>query len=357
MSSITRKRSKPKQKSSPPSIPFLLKEPPPSLFPSKEDLLKLFTVVAIASSVVIACNYVFTIFNRHPKPFCDSDNMTGFFHDHSISDFCEPCPNNGECSKGKLECLPGYKKHRRLCVEDGEINQTAKKLFQKADILKELDEYKSKNLGWKNDTFFYSKQKAMETMESYLETRTVSDGIKELKCPDWLAEHYKPLLCCIRQWIYRHAVLVLPICALFLLFMTFLRRVRRSHYLSTRAEQLYEQVCDILEENAMTAKTIKGESEPWVVASYLRDHLLLPRERKDTMLWRKVEELVQEDSRLDQYPKLVKGESRTVWEWQVEGSLSLKRGKKVAASKMQSVEHVHTPSTAQQMKTGKLLNS
>lgn len=30
----------------------------------------------------------------------------------------------------------------------------------------------------------------------------------------------------------------------------------------------------------------------------------------------KVEELVQEDSRLDRYPKLVKGESKVVWEWQ-----------------------------------------
>lgn len=29
-----------------------------------------------------------------------------------------------------------------------------------------------------------------------------------------------------------------------------------------------------------------------------------------------VEELVQEDSRVDQYPKLVKGESKVVWEWQ-----------------------------------------
>lgn len=29
-----------------------------------------------------------------------------------------------------------------------------------------------------------------------------------------------------------------------------------------------------------------------------------------------VEELVQDDSRVDRYPKLVKGESKVVWEWQ-----------------------------------------
>lgn len=29
-----------------------------------------------------------------------------------------------------------------------------------------------------------------------------------------------------------------------------------------------------------------------------------------------VEDLVKEDSRVDQYPKLLKGESKVVWEWQ-----------------------------------------
>lgn len=33
-------------------------------------------------------------------------------------------------------------------------------------------------------------------------------------------------------------------------------------------------------------------------------------------LCEQVEELVQEDSRVDCYPKLVKGESKVVWEWQ-----------------------------------------
>jgi hypothetical protein len=46
----------------------------------------------------------------------------------SFTDFCEPCPSNGECYQGKLECVRGYRKHGRLCVEDGDINETAKKL-------------------------------------------------------------------------------------------------------------------------------------------------------------------------------------------------------------------------------------
>lgn len=105
-------------------------------------------------------------------------------------------------------------------------------------------------------------------------------------------------------------------------------KVRRRWILSTRVEELYHQVCDILEDNALTSKKGNGETEPWVVAARLRDHLLLPKERKDRVLWKKVEELVQEDSRIDRYPKLVKGESKVVWEWQVEGSLSSLRSRK-----------------------------
>lgn len=36
------------------------------------------------------------------------------------------------------------------------------------------------------------------------------------------------------------------------------------------------------------SKSVNGETEPWIVVSWLRDHLLLPRERKDPALWKKV---------------------------------------------------------------------
>lgn len=36
------------------------------------------------------------------------------------------------------------------------------------------------------------------------------------------------------------------------------------------------------------SREVNGECEPWVVASRLRDHLLLPKERKDPVLWKKV---------------------------------------------------------------------
>lgn len=47
---------------------------------------------------------------------------------HIATDFCEPCPSNGECHLGKLECAQGYRKQWNLCIEDGDINEAAKKL-------------------------------------------------------------------------------------------------------------------------------------------------------------------------------------------------------------------------------------
>ncbi|XP_077237169.1 man1-Src1p-carboxy-terminal domain protein [Tasmannia lanceolata] len=375
MSSPTKKRPKSKHRNPPPSFPFL-KEPSPGFFPSGAEILKLFAVVGIAVSVALVCNFVVTVLNRPPKPFCDTDDP--------ISDFCDPCPNNGKCSKGSWECLHGFRKLGRLCVEDGEINQTAKKLsewvehhaceayarflcdgtgtvwFQEADISKKLDEYMlNETFASSNDIFMFTKQKAMNTVKSTLEMRTVSDGVTELKCPDWLVENYKSLTCIIRQWIYKHAFILVPVSALLIGCMRFFWRVRQSRYMATRAEQLYEQVCDILEENAMMVNSTCGEGVPWVIASQLRDHLLLPKERKNTMLWKKVEELVQEDSRADQYPKLVKGESKIVWEWQVEGSLSSKRRTKGAANKMISSERKYqiTPPQQRKLQMGEVLNS
>ncbi|XP_062145713.1 uncharacterized protein LOC133853713 isoform X2 [Alnus glutinosa] len=367
MSSTPKKRPKPNAKptsssSSSSSSLSPLMEPPQSFFPSTDEFLRLVAVLAIATFVALGCNLLATTFiNRQSKPFCDSGDLDS---PDAISDFCELCPSNGECYQGKLECVRGYRKHGKFCVEDGDINETAKKLSEwvevhlceayaqflcngigtvwvrEDDVWKELDGHElMKNVGLDSATYMYTKQRTMDAVGRLLETRRNPHGIKELKCPDLLVERYKPFPCRIRQWLTEHALIIFPVCVLLLGCTFFLLKVRRIQYLSSRAEELYHQVCEILEENALTSKSINGEREPWVVASRLRDHLLLPRERKDPVLWKKVEELVQEDSRVDRYPKLVKGESKVVWEWQVEGSLSSSRlRKKLEASKLKSAE-------------------
>nr|XP_043639795.1 uncharacterized protein LOC122610906 [Erigeron canadensis] len=306
-------------------------EPPPNLFPS--EFFKLIAVVSIAVSVAIGCNYAVNYFIRPPNPFCDND----IEFDYHNSDVCDPCPNHGICSEGKMECMSGYRRHGRLCLEDGYFNELVKNLAKRAEVraCESYSQYLCNGIGevwiqgnalWDNidndnANYLYAKQKAMEIVGSSLETRDTSIGIKELKCPDSLVVHYKPLSCCIRLWLMEHALSLVPFCALLVGFGLLLQRVRRRHYLSVRAEELYEQVCDMLEETALASGNVNGEGEPWIVASWLRDHILTPKERRDPMLWKKVEELVQEDSRLDRYPKILKGEPKVVWEWQVEGAL------------------------------------
>ncbi|WRX19069.1 Man1/Src1 [Theobroma cacao] len=353
-SSTPKKRPKPKHNSpsksstSKSSLNSIL-EPPQSLFPSKGEFFRLIAVLAIASSVALSCNFFATFFTSTSKPFCDS-NLDSI---DSLSDSCEPCPSNGECYEGKLECLHGYRRHGKLCVEDQDINETAKKFSKwlevrlceayaqslcygtvtvwarEHDIWNDLDGHElMQNFGPDNATYLYAKRRVMETIVKLLETRINSHGIQEVKCPDSLAEYYKPFTCRIRQLISNHALIIVPVCAGLVGFAMLFWNVHQKRCLSARVEELYHQVCDMLEEKALRSKSVNGGGESWVVASWLRDHLLFPRERKDPHLWKKVEELVQEDSRVDRYPKLVKGESKVVWEWQVEGSLSSSRMRK-----------------------------
>ncbi|KAF8027243.1 hypothetical protein BT93_E0225 [Corymbia citriodora subsp. variegata] len=222
-------------------------------------------------------------------------------------DDCEPCPSHGECHKGKLDCARGYRKLGRSCVEDGDINETARKLSEwvenhlcesnaqllcygmgtawvpAEEIWNDLDGHPlMKNFGWDTAIFIYTKQKAIEATGKIMQNRTEVSGMKELKCPDSVAEHFKPYTCRIRLWIFKHVLLVVPVSLLLVASAMLIWKVRCRWHLSTRVEELYHQV----------------------------------------------EELVQEDSRIDRYPKLVKGESKVVWEWQVEGSLSSSRSMK-----------------------------
>ncbi|KAK4420304.1 hypothetical protein Salat_1980600 [Sesamum alatum] len=342
MASDAKKKRRPKSSSS--SHTLSLGEPFLNALPSsRADFTRLITVVSIAAAVAVVCNFMATYLNQPCRPFC---NSTSSDLDDSLSDYCEPCPTNGICYDGKLECDHGYQKHGRLCVEDGDVNIASKKLSKwvevrlceeyaqllcsgngkswvsEDELRNYLDEYKMKDNHALGEAIYKpAKQRAMETISNLLDTRRDNQGVEEFKCTELLVNHYKPLSCAARQWIVEHASLLLPACALFMGCILIASRAYQRHHLSVRAEQLYHEVCDILEEKPLVSRS-EGEGEPWVVASWLRDHLLSPKERKNPFLWRKVEELVQEDSRIDQYPKLVKGESKVVWEWQVEGSLS-----------------------------------
>ncbi|XP_073132990.1 uncharacterized protein [Henckelia pumila] len=335
-----------------------------SLPSSKADFFRLIAVASIAAAVAVTCNFIATSVNQQPKPFCDNS-------DFSLSDRCEPCPENGLCYDGKLECGHGHRKHGKVCVEDGDINETAKIISKLAEVrlceacahfvcsgiggcwVGENELWNELHEGHTSDKdkldkaiYTFARKRANETIHKLLETRRNSQGIVEFKCPESIVDCYKPLSCRARHWMAENALLLVPACALFMGGILIASRAYRRRLLSARAEQVYHEVCDILEEKPLTSRSENDAGEPpWVAASWLRDHLLSPKERKDMVLWKKVEELVQEDSRVDQYPKLVKGESKVVWEWQVEGSLIASRKRRESQPKLK--ENVNSSSNTQ----------
>ncbi|KAL2941310.1 Ribonuclease Z [Bienertia sinuspersici] len=127
--------------------------------------------------------------------------------------------------------------------------------------------------------YVFSKERAMEDINGVLDTRTNSNGVKEYKCPDVLAESYKPITCRARQWVANNLLLLLAVFAQLAGFTTLVLKFWRKRYLTKRAEHLYHQVCDTLEDNALMSKSM-GDREPWLIASRLRDHLLTPRKEE-----------------------------------------------------------------------------
>ncbi|CAH2046198.1 unnamed protein product [Thlaspi arvense] len=326
-----------------------LPEPSGSFFPSREEFVTLLTVLLVACAVAFGCSFLANHLGSNPKSFCDS-NLDSIDSD---LDLCEPCPINGECYQGKLQCNHGYRKQGNLCIEDGEINESTKKLvghferkvceaYAHNECYGTGETWVSENDVWKDlringfvknldeAAYNFVKAKAGGAVADLLEKRTNSNGINELKCPELLMASYKPMTCRINQWLLQHIFIISSSCVMLVAFAVLRRKIQRKRQFSNRVEELYDQVCDFLEENAMTSNSAENSNncEPWVIASRLRDHLLLPRERRDPLLWSMVEKLIQEDSRIDRYPKIIKGEQKVVWEWQVEGSLSLSKLKK-----------------------------
>ncbi|XP_021306556.1 uncharacterized protein LOC8081569 isoform X4 [Sorghum bicolor] len=283
-------------------------EPPPGLFPAREDLVRLLAVICIAAAAAAACS----VLNRRPEPFCDSPQSPDDYADGT--DSCQPCPLNGRCVDGELECVQGFKRQDKACIEDGLLSQTANKisellqlwicnqharalcgqpaeiLFQQHDVSNAIDELLSKTpAGLTEAGIQLVKTRVLESSQDFFDTTFTSNKVKVFKCPELVAELHMPLACRVRQWISRNTICVATFCILLAALLWILWIIYRRRALSNRAEQIYEQV----------------------------------------------EELILEDSRIDQYPKVIKGESKVVYEWQASGSLSAKI-KKVQGARVKS---------------------
>ncbi|KAL3684251.1 hypothetical protein R1sor_002273 [Riccia sorocarpa] len=291
------------------------------------------------------------------KPFCDSASRV------VDADNCIPCPPNGFCQDGRLECLAGFKRVGKNCAPDKEIDRTAQKLataikqhvcgeaaraacdggtepvwLPESEVLETLKNEGLDGYLGSDETFslVWEKTASLAREEGIVIQQDVQ-GKEEFHCPGEVAQAYKSVGCHIKELLWENALTILllsPVVRLkrlrvfeIVLVGSFAVRYNQRRKLNTRTEELYTQVCEALEEKALEARGDDG-GDSWVVVSRLRDHLLSSRERKNVTLWKQVERMVQEDSRIDQYQKKVKGELKIVWEWQVEGAMRTPGSKK-----------------------------
>ncbi|CAM6019433.1 unnamed protein product [Sphagnum balticum] len=301
----------------------------------KEQLGQILAILVVATLVYYSTSVTIQWLQEASKPFCDDKDSPQVM----VSGDCIPCPENGQCRNGRLQCLPGFRRHGRSCVPDKEVDRNAQELasFLQTKVCQisgrslcdglgttwvmedELwDMAADINMGMDESTLSLVREKAVDLVQATLLIRTNPlHGSREFMCPIELAQRYKPFVCRIKEAIRAHLLVLFSLGSMAVLVASFVHRYLRRKRLLARAEQLYLQVCEVLGERSMGS----SDEAKWVVASRLRDHLLLPSERKLKTLWKEVELMVQEDSRIDQYQMMVKGETRIVWEWQVEGAL------------------------------------
>eukprot|EP00249_Psilotum_nudum_P012558 c23852_g1_i3 orf=959-1921(-) len=296
-----------------------------------EQLLQFAAIIAVAA--IVASLGIFSVewYKRRSLPFCDSYG--------EVTGSCISCPDEGKCWKGILECLPGFVRQGKSCKKDKQMDWSTQVLadfiqlhvcrihgqslckgagtiwLTLVEILQEMKQAGiQRQLGIDHDAFMLAFDEAVDLTKKILIFKETNNGMQELQCPVHLVGKYKPFFCRFRGWMGKNYVPLIIITSLVYLMAKLLSHIYYQRKLSARAEQLYLQVCEALEQRA-TMKDHQGET--WVIASKLRDHLLKPSERRDSSLWRQVELMLQKDSRVDQYPKLVKGEPKVVWEWQV----------------------------------------
>ncbi|KAL2636218.1 hypothetical protein R1flu_007697 [Riccia fluitans] len=338
-----------------------------------EQVFQLLAIAVVAGVVATTGFKAVEWAKEQLKPFCDSASKI------VDADNCIPCPPNGFCQDGRLECLAGFKRVGKICAPDEEIDRTARKLataikhhvcgaaarsacdggtksvwLPEGEVLENLkneglDEY----LG-SDETFYlvWEKTASLAREDDILIQHDIQ-GKREFHCPREVATAYKPFDCQIKEFLWENAFTMLLLSPVIVLVGSFAARCMRGRKLHARTEELYAEVCEALEEKALEEKGRNG-GESWVVVSRLRDHLLSSKERKNVTLWKKVERMVQEDSRIDQYQKKVKGELKIVWEWQVEGAIrtpgsrkKLQRRANAGSESLQTASHhIHAANTS-----------
>eukprot|EP00898_Chlorokybus_atmophyticus_P008197 jgi/Chlat1/8379/Chrsp80S00643 len=330
--------------------------------------LALFTVLALIALLSIY------LFLASAAPFCDTGKLS------TADATCVPCPQHGVCSGGRLKCKSGYRHDGWQCVLDEKAESLSQRLV--GPIVHHVCTSHAKHMCGEQGAEWVSEPDVRSAvLKPYIAERADADtvlaaavqkasavldmqagndtGKSCFRCPPPMAWEYRPLSCRlaqglqalksgakhagsstlhsllallvsllqgVRDWLlarlkYILCLLLLVSLAAYVVFAYKQRRRTRSaaHALATEALAFLE-----------SAKRDQSAPHAYTVVEHLRDSLLEldephEKEKKIQYLWPAVVRIVRKDSRVHEYKEQIKGEPRTVWEWQAASTTPVRR--------------------------------
>ncbi|EME27139.1 uncharacterized protein Gasu_52420 [Galdieria sulphuraria] len=304
---------------------------PKSKAPEHFSGIKLLSITILAVSIFFAFTYYSPPIQL---PFCDSNNS-------KVLEDCRPCPSHGTCSAGELTCDHGFIESAGKCVEDKTFSVVTKdtknrieailrkragmSLCGTGEVQKEMD---SAQLRKAVLLSFGTKLPLEEIRFNRAFTEAfytiVNDSVSsdEFECREegeriWCqALHPSLSLSCrlrffvLQEW-WKLLITMSILIGISRLYFWFRLRRWIDKQVKTVTEEVYRQL------TASSQLTSPLSERKKVVVTRLRDDLLHDQSllKWKDVIWRKVVERVDSDSRVQKRREIVNDLPQLVWEW------------------------------------------
>ncbi|GJQ09573.1 hypothetical protein GpartN1_g1364.t1 [Galdieria partita] len=297
----------------------------------KSSRFKLLSITILAVGIFFA----FTYYSPNSQlPFCDSNDL-------KVADDCRPCPTHGTCSAGELICDQGFIEFGGKCVEDKKFSVVAKDIKNRlehilrkragmvlcgtATVQKEMDNaqlYKEILLSFGNKLPLDETRFVRAFTEAFYSIVNDSGSLDKFECRQegeilWCQalQPILPLSCrlkffVLQEWwkILLTASLIIGVSRLYFWF-------RWRRWIEKQSKTITEEVYRQLTESSQLTSPVREKKK--VVVTRLRDDLLHDQSllKWKDVIWRKVVERINNDSRVLKRREIVNDLPQLVWEW------------------------------------------
>jgi hypothetical protein len=272
---------------------------------------------------------------------------------------CQPCPVQGTCIGGHLQCNPGYRRVNNRCPEDQEVSLYAEHLASRAGaILRELagraecgekvptqltyvelrdalapreQKFSQTATGQNTNSYHrrrirsrdrYDEAKFMPAFSKAIVLLHGSDSYGVVQSTDGYraTQAQLPFSCATRRLVLRNWRFVCCFLGLATIWIYF--SIRRRIQVAER--QRMTSICDTARQFLLEQSTAYRDelaSNPFIIDTQLRDEIV-GHSRHAIQLWKEAEKLLARDTRVQKTgPVTVDGHPCYHWEWRGRASL------------------------------------